>query len=122
MSYGSTNSRPAHPSRRQAPRPVRPPHARCTPSAPCRPSLRVAGRKEGLDEGGPASAYLPSEIEKERRGWSQAAGRTEGLTWIAPRYTDVLRESADVEDLKALKFLRLLGAEIAPRLTSSSVS
>jgi len=71
----------------------------------------------------PADSYLPASIEDRRYGWSKAAGRTQGLSWIHPRYEDVLRRpgrrragSSDPQPLAARAFFGLLGAEVAPRL------
>jgi hypothetical protein len=63
----------------------------------------------------PAHAYLPTEISRDTRGWAQAAARTEGIMWIDSRYVAVLREGAS-EGTRARAFLRLLGAEVAPRV------
>lgn len=60
----------------------------------------------------PAEAYL---VEKEQDSWWVAAGRTEGLRWVHPRYSDTLRSPAGRDGLGAQRFLRLLGAETAPR-------
>jgi hypothetical protein len=75
----------------------------------------------------PADAYLPASIEDRRDGWSKAAGRTQGLRWIHPRYEDVLRRpgrrragSGDPRPLAARAFFGLLAAEVAPRLVAPS--
>lgn len=81
------------------------------------------GSKRVTNAGRPTDAYLPASIEDRRDGWSKAAGRTEGLSWIHPRYEDVLRRpgrrragSSDPRPLAARAFFGLLGAEVAPRL------
>ena len=63
----------------------------------------------------PAEAYLPGGIEHTKDSWARAAGKTEGLLWIAPELEDVLR-GAPRETSGAGRFLRLLGASTAPRL------
>ncbi len=73
----------------------------------------------------PSKAYLPLTIERRRDGmsWARVANKTAGLLWIHTRYEDLLRtdrgrpRSGDERrTLGPLNFLRLLGAEIAPRL------
>lgn len=64
----------------------------------------------------PAEAYLPQGIEKERDSFAMAAGHAPGLTWIDARYARVLRSPLGRAGLGPARFLRLLGAETAPRL------
>jgi hypothetical protein len=64
----------------------------------------------------PAHMYLPRSIDKEPESFALAAGNTEGLTWVDPRYAGVLRSPLGRAGLGAQRFLRLLGAETAPRL------
>jgi hypothetical protein len=64
----------------------------------------------------PAETYLPKAIEGRPDGFAVAAAKTPGLTWGQGRYTDVLRSPLGRAGLGAQRFLRLLGAEIAPRL------
>ena len=72
--------------------------------------------------------YLPSSIEKEKHGWSIAAGRTPGLLWLSPRYRSLLatREESysdskqggrSIRKMGSRAFFHALGAETAPRLT-----
>lgn len=63
-----------------------------------------------------AAAYLPKSIEREPGGFADAAAKTPGLTWLQGRYTNVLRSPAGRSGLGALRFLRLMGAETAPRI------
>lgn len=86
---------------------------------------RWEGSKRVADKGRPTDAYLPASIEDRRDGWSKAAGRTPGLSWIHPRYKDVLRRpgrriagSGQPRPLAARAFFGLLGAEVAPRLVA----
>lgn len=65
----------------------------------------------------PAQMYLPKSIDKEPDSFAMAAGNTPGLIWVDPRYATVLRSPAGREGLGAQRFLRLLGAETAPRLS-----
>jgi hypothetical protein len=71
----------------------------------------------------PAQAYLSASIEDRKDGWTKAAGRTEGISWIHPRYQDVLSKpehrvavSAQLKPLASRALFGLLGAEDAPRL------
>lgn len=67
----------------------------------------------------PAAAYMPAKLEDRADGWAKAAGAVAGISWIEPRYGDVLkREKGDRRTPAALAFFRLLGAEIAPRLVA----
>lgn len=74
---------------------------------------------EGKKESGaarPVDAYLPRTIDRGRDSFGVAAGKSWGLTWLSDRYAKTLRSQAGREGIGALKFLRLLGAETAPRL------
>jgi hypothetical protein len=64
----------------------------------------------------PADIYLPSRIDRDPNSFAVAAGQTRGLLWAQDRYADVLRSSLGRAGLGAQRFLRLLGAETAPRL------
>ena len=65
----------------------------------------------------PVDAYLPRTIDKEPDSFARAADKTPGLVWLQGRYADSLKSSLGRSGgLGAQKFLRLLGAEIAPRL------
>jgi hypothetical protein len=63
----------------------------------------------------PASAYLPSAIEKHE-GWLRAAAKCDGLNWIHGDYGTILRVPRTSRRPGALAFLRALGAGVAPRL------
>ncbi|MGH3079628.1 MAG: sacsin N-terminal ATP-binding-like domain-containing protein [Gaiellaceae bacterium] len=67
-----------------------------------------------------ASSYLPPSIEERRDGWSKAAGRTPGISWVHPRYDTVLRRErgrrGTPRKMGARGFFGLLGAEVAPKL------
>lgn len=63
-----------------------------------------------------AEAYLPKQIDKEKESFAAAAGRTPGLLWLDGSYAKTLRSEKGRSGLGALRFLRLLGAETAPRL------
>ncbi len=65
----------------------------------------------------PAQMYLPRNIDKEPESFAGAAGNTPGLMWVDPRYATVLRSPAGRTGLGAQRFLHLLGAETAPRLS-----
>lgn len=65
----------------------------------------------------PVDAYLPRAIDRENQSFALAAGAAPGLVWLHARYADVLRSPlGGSAGLGAQRFLRLLGAEIAPRL------
>ncbi|MEU1456834.1 sacsin N-terminal ATP-binding-like domain-containing protein [Streptomyces avermitilis] len=64
----------------------------------------------------PAKSYLPAGIDRADRAesFAHAAGNTPGLTWLRRRYSDVLRGTG--AGMSPLSFLRLLGADTAPRI------
>jgi hypothetical protein len=64
----------------------------------------------------PAETYLPKSIDREPDSFAVAAARTPGLTWAQGRYATVLRSPLGRAGLGVQRFLRLLGAETAPRL------
>ena len=64
----------------------------------------------------PADAYLPRAINREPDSFPIAASNSVGITWISDRYAKVLRSPSGREGIGAQRFLRLLGAEAAPRL------
>jgi hypothetical protein len=66
----------------------------------------------------PASAYLPSGIDKNE-GWPAAAAQTPGIMWIDRRYSDLLRRHLEARGQGTLALLRLLGAATAPRVVSA---
>ncbi|MFC5253414.1 sacsin N-terminal ATP-binding-like domain-containing protein [Streptomyces nigrescens] len=74
-----------------------------------------AGKREAIDVS-PARAYLPARLDSSEReeSFAFAAGRTAGPVWLRSRYAEVLQRGAT--GMGARKFLRLLGAETAPRL------
>ena len=63
-----------------------------------------------------ADAYLPRAINREPDSFPIAASNSVGITWIDDRYAKVLRSPSGREGIGAQRFLRLLGAEAAPRL------
>ncbi len=65
----------------------------------------------------PVDSYLPRAIDKEPDSFAKAADQTPGLIWLQGRYMDSLKSSLGrTEGLGAQRFLRLLGAETAPRV------
>ena len=64
----------------------------------------------------PADAYLSKGIDREPDSFAVAADETPGIVWLHDRYARVIRSPAGRQGVGALKFLRLLGAETAPRL------
>ena len=64
----------------------------------------------------PGDAYLPRTINREPDSFPIAANNSVGITWVSDRYAKVLRSPSGREGIGAQRFLRLLGAETAPRL------
>ena len=64
----------------------------------------------------PADAYLPARLDSVDRedSFEFASGAASGLTWLRPRYTQVLPGAGT--GLGARAFFHLLGAEKGPRL------
>lgn len=64
----------------------------------------------------PTEAYLPKRIDREPLSFADAAARTPGVVWVDDRYAELLRSPAGRAGLGAQRFLKLLGAETAPRI------
>ena len=64
----------------------------------------------------PVDAYLPRAIDREPDSFPIAANNSLGVAWLSNQYAKVLRSPTGREGVGAQRFLRLLGAEIAPRL------
>jgi hypothetical protein len=65
----------------------------------------------------PADVYMSRAIDREPDSFAVAADKTPGLLWAHRRYAEELRSSLGrAGGLGPQKFLRLLGAETAPRL------
>ena len=64
----------------------------------------------------PVNAYLPKAIEREEKGFAVAADKAPSVLWISGRYVRHLRSSLGRQGVGPQKFLRLLGAETAPRI------
>ncbi len=78
--------------------------------------LRGRRRQRRSVSAHPADAYLSKGIDREPDGFAVAAERAPGIIWLHDRYARVIRSPAGRQGVGALKFLRLLGAETAPRL------
>ena len=63
-------------------------------------------------------AYLPRAVDRETDSFAAAADQTPGIVWLSDHYARILRSSAGREGVGPQRFLRLLGAETAPRLRS----
>ena len=63
----------------------------------------------------PVDAYLPRAIDTDGSLFV-AAGKSQGLVWLSGHYAKSLPSQAGRQGVGALKLLRLLGAETAPRL------
>jgi hypothetical protein len=68
----------------------------------------------------PAQAYLPRAIDRETDSFAVAAGKAPGLCWISSKYAVALRSSLGRAGLGAQRFLRMLGAELSPRVIRHS--
>lgn len=68
----------------------------------------------------PAQAYLPRAIDRETDSFAVAAGKAPGLYWMSSKYATALRSSLGRAGLGAQRFLRMLGAELAPRVIRHS--
>jgi hypothetical protein len=78
---------------------------------------------EGKKEQGwsaPASAYLPTAIDRETGNFAQASAATPGLWWIDSKYARVLRRTGGRREIGAQRFLARLGAATQPRLVRPS--
>lgn len=62
----------------------------------------------------PPDAYLPAQIDRDPDSFAVAARRAPGLTWIHPRYQDLLRSPRGRDGLGARAMLVALGARTAP--------
>ena len=80
-------------------------------------TYNVEGNKE-VSPARPVDAYLPRAIDRDPDSFAVAAGESQRLVWLSDRYARTLRSEAGREGIGALRFLRLLGAETAPRLRS----
>lgn len=66
-----------------------------------------------------STTYLPATIDREPEGWPSIAGKTTGLTWVAPRYANVLNpRNRKLGVSGARRFLNMLGSMTSPRLVS----
>lgn len=73
------------------------------------------GRRRPV-ETSPALAYIAQTIDKESDSFAVAADKTPEIIWIADRYAKVLKSPRGRQGLGALRFLRQLGAQTAPRV------
>ena len=64
----------------------------------------------------PVEAYLSKGIDRDPDSFAVAADRSPGIVWLHDRYARAIRSPAGRQGVGAQKFLRLLGAETAPRL------
>ena len=66
----------------------------------------------------PVETYLPSAVDRGPDSFAAAAAQSSGITWLSNHYARTLRSSVGRAGVGAQRFLRLLGAETAPRLRS----
>ena len=64
----------------------------------------------------PVEAYLPRTIDRDIDSFAVAADESPAIAWLSGHYGRILRSSAGRDGVGAQRFLRLLGAETAPRL------
>ena len=64
----------------------------------------------------PVEAYLSKGIDRDPDSFAVAAEQSPGIVWLHDRYARIIRSPAGRQGVGAQKFLRLLGAETAPRL------
>ena len=64
----------------------------------------------------PVDAYLPRTIDRASDSFAVAAGESPGIVWLSGHYARVLRPPEGRSVAGPQAFLRLLGAETAPRL------
>ena len=64
----------------------------------------------------PTEAYLPRAVDRDTDSFAVAADQSPGIAWLSSHYARILRSSAGRDGIGAQRFLRLLGAETAPRL------
>jgi hypothetical protein len=64
----------------------------------------------------PVDAYLPRAIDRASDSFAVAAGESAGIVWLSGHYARVLRPPEWRSVAGPQAFLRLLGAETAPRL------
>ena len=63
----------------------------------------------------PVDTYLPRRIDRDPESFAVAAEETPRPVWLSDRYATVLRSSAGRSGIGAQRFLRVLGANSAPR-------
>ena len=64
----------------------------------------------------PVEAYLPRAVDRDTDSFAVAADQSSGIVWLSGHYARILRSSVGRAGVGAQSFLRLLGAERAPRL------
>jgi hypothetical protein len=73
-------------------------------------------RRKVFVDAAPAETYLPRAIDRDPDSFALAALDTPGLLWADGHYAHALRSPHGRLGLGAQRFLRLLGAETAPRV------
>ncbi len=64
----------------------------------------------------PVEAHLPKTIDRDTDSFAIAADQSHGILWLSDHYVRILRSPAGRQGIGPQRFLRLLGAEVAPRL------
>ena len=64
----------------------------------------------------PHDAYLPRRIDRETESFAVAAEETPGLKWLSDKYAELLRSPIGRTGIGPQRFLRYLGANVAPIL------
>jgi hypothetical protein len=78
-------------------------------------AVTYAAGERKLVHARPCDAYF---IEREANTWFVAAGKAAGLIWINRRYSDSIRSDGGRDGIGVQRLFRLLGAEVAPRITT----
>lgn len=81
-------------------------------------AFEFIGGKRSAVVASPSEVYLSKSIDREPDSFAVAADTTAGLVWADSRYATLLRSPLGRAGLGAQRFLRILGAEIAPRLVA----
>ena len=63
----------------------------------------------------PANAYLPGAVDGGPESFAFAAKQSPNILWLSSHYDKILRSPQGSKSMAARRFLRLLGAETAPR-------
>ena len=74
------------------------------------------GKQRRIIYARPVEAYLPRKIDRDLDSFANAAEQASGPIWVDDKYVEALRSPVGRRGIGAQRFLRLLGAETAPRV------